>query len=170
MSKIVIIIILLILKIDLLFSQNIDGEFASMNNCNIKIIYKRNDSIFCIGDGLCYKFNIDTTIDGVWIIYSAKDTTTIFQKLRIRNGLKSGKGYFNCPLGIFEMNYFKGILNGPYISYSTNGHIISFYNYYMGKRIENSYHYYYDKNDEIKCIEIYNKKGRFKKKINIIKD
>ena len=155
------------IKINLLFPQQIDGDYALMKACDIKIINKKNDSIFCIGGTSCYTFNIDITIYGVWTIYSEKDTSTILQQVRFINGLKSGKEYLNTPLGRFLLNYNKGLLNGPCISYSTKGQITSICNYYMGVKIDNRYRYFYNEKDELISIEVFNKKNKLKKIIHI---
>lgn len=162
--KKILIVILLIMQGDMCFSQKLDGIYIKPD-CSIDISRKTNDTIIAYGSPDCPTLKVDSTINGIWIIYSRTDSNTILYQVSIIENRLNGIEYIrNEDLDSkFYINYKDGKRNGAFTQLSLDNKIRYFCDYDMGNPSGNSYRYQYNEaNGKLAKIYRYNKAGKLK--------
>ena len=158
------IIIILIFHAKICMSQNLEHIYIKPD-CNIHIFKISNDTIKAYGSPNCTILKADSSINGMWIIYSYTDSNTILYKAKIFKNNLEGLVYIRqVDLDNQSFIYYSnGKKNGPFLQLTLNGKIKFFGNYDMDKFSSDYYFYKYDQTGKLVNIYRYNKNGRLKK-------
>ncbi len=133
-------------------SQAQDVFALDTSDCSLTISSNKNDTIIAFeNDVNCRSIEgkVNKSIDGVWMIYSEKDTVLKYQ-VEYRGGKKNGieKLYFFRNFLNYQRTYFKGKLHGPYIKYHINGTVDYFG---VWKKNKQKWFYLFDEQGNLWC-------------------
>ena len=153
-----------------IYAQIEVAKREAIMNCEIAVISRTVDSTICFANPSCqfaYE-NMNVPGNGLFIVLSNQDSSTLLYKVQIFNNKKEGYEYSSWADHYFETfnSYSNGILNGPSISYA-NGRIEFIINYKNGERTGDSYRYFYDKSGKVIQYTLYNHKNKMKRTIKL---
>ena len=105
-------------------------------SCYLAPVKNIKDTFVTILPEKCNTPHFDSTVDGIWKIYSY-DSLTLLEITSIKHGLRNGSDVIYCAKGTVKKRatYKKGELSGNYISYFEDGKIEMKGNYKPGNRI-----------------------------------